>query len=401
MFGLMMLLVSIQAIEAFIDVDQCILCTKEAGHNYCYEKGIEAFIGVKEQNGTNSVAFSVLFNTTKCWMEVEMVDTGQRANISSTASASIEASNDDEGLTLRPLHSSNTILELTIQNYVGLIRMHFKDQVTRNYFVIDDRPPDWRLSKMTKLANGTGWKISEDRYFARCLRFNTRIVKNNNTLMQNQNDSIYNECVNANSTEEYTCTDGQVEAKYSEDKVWSFQVLDNQVNQVSVFCDYIKPDKQYKKEVKKEKVSYWQRNDLKPQTPIRKKVTHQDKEPIYVGLVILCLCLGILVGYVIVKKHFRTVKKSRQRLLSIVSKSTTSTVEDANRNDDEELGLIENCRNFNIDNVQIGPELGRGHYGVVKRATLVDESARWDVAVKMSINDLGMVSKIFLSGFFL
>ncbi len=78
---------------------------------------------------------------------------------------------------------------------------------------------------------------------------------------------------------------------------------------------------------------------------------------------------------------------------------------------ESELCLISDettCKHFSMSNIEWGPEIGKGHFGfvhrlililftfittqffngsIVNRASLIDSSARWDVAVKGATED--------------
>jgi len=95
----------------------------------------------------------------------------------------------------------------------------------------------------------------------------------------------------------------------------------------------------------------------------------------------------------------------RPRLASILSAtfsyftSSLSSVSSFDKDGEEEgedwMGLLPlggrdwmRDRLFSLEAVEIGKELGRGHYGVVYKATVLDGTARWPVALKSARQDL-------------
>ena len=69
-----------------------------------------------------------------------------------------------------------------------------------------------------------------------------------------------------------------------------------------------------------------------------------------------------------------------------------------NNDEDVENTLIQKCKqmkDFPLKNFDMGPVIGEGEFGQVQKSTLIDGTARWDVALK-TVKDKGSIVSIAL-----
>lgn len=260
----------------------------------------------------------------------------------------------------------------------GLVKLEFKHNVSKVHFILDQRN---FLANEThdvqQVINGSTWSLKEDKKFTTCRMYN-QVFSGESGL-----DNIELLCFEKG--ENSKCKPDQVSHKLlKNDSSWILNVHSNNVSDVYIICALALDEDGSPKE---HGHLHWTRPDPTIMPLLNPVHSHQD---LTIGLTLSLAALVITFTVLVALCKLANQNATRKRLWSFVSQSSTSTAAEEEAKPEEELELAKTkCRLFELGCLELGKEIGSGQFGVVRRATLRDGSARWDVALKAAKDESG------------
>lgn len=259
----------------------------------------------------------------------------------------LESCHIEEGDALYP-HQ----LEFTLQNVSNsVVSFRFKDNVTLYYAFMEPSSSSAKAASRTRHLEQIQGKhlLHSTSSLEFCRNWNENYTRRSNYT------KIY--CsYDLNSSKHWPCNQTQARIAYI-NHTWSIEVVDDSLVSVVSYC--------YLNLKSNDKYLIGDLHQIQFSSYYTTKAS-MDFVASGSALVILALVISAVLLW-------RRTKKKRLRLISDSSTVRTKT---------EEFCLIEDCTHFPLQNFQLGEILGCGQFGEVRRATLIDGSARWDVALK-------------------